>query len=56
MVTVRYINVQYEFGESYFGTRRLAKNFKKMNKDLWVEYIIFENNVVYDKSESTRYL
>lgn len=56
MITIRYINSQYESIESYFLNKKIANNFKKNCGKDWIEYIMTDKGVVIDKSESTTYL
>lgn len=56
MVTVRYVNNQYEIIESYFENRKLAKSFKKLYIGTWIEYVMIENDSIFDRSSYLCYL
>lgn len=56
MITVRYINNQYEIVESYFGDRKTAKSFKRLFGGSWIQYIMYDKNSVFDRSSCVSYL
>ena len=52
MITVRYINNQYDRCVSYFDSLKTARSFISTLGLEWVEWVILdEKNVVIDKSQ-----
>jgi hypothetical protein len=52
MITVRYINNQYDRCVSYFDSLKTARSFISALGLEWVEWVILdEKNIVLDKSQ-----